>query len=129
MCRTHVVKRPFSRFFAPKMTRETKIRVYFIKDLKLLCCTAKRCLSFHTLLFQAELLLKKIPLKTDSLKLWKSISELPMASCIYSLPCCRPTALSPSKGIQWELWLTCTDNQLITSFATTAWACRPSLCW
>lgn len=51
-----------------------------------------------------------------------------MASCIYSLKCCRPNALSPSKGIQWELsfmWHRQSAHHIIRNNSV---ACRPSLC-
>lgn len=130
MCtwRIHIFKKSFTRSDAFKMTEEIKSRICFVKDLKLFCCIAKHFLLFYTLLWWTEFLLKKIPFKTDSLKLWKSASELPVASCIYSLKCCRPNALSPSRGIQWELWFTWhrqSAHHIIRNYSV---ACRPSLC-
>lgn len=69
-----------------------------------------------------------MPFKTDSLKLWKFPSQLPMASCIYSFRCCRPNALSPSKGIQWELWFTWHRQSAHHIIRNNSMACRPSLC-
>ena len=128
VCRIHMFKKSFSRSVAFKMTEEIKIRICFIKDLKSFCCIAKHCLLFHTLLCWAEFLLKKIPFKTDSLKLWRFASKLPMASCIYSLKCCRPNALSPSKGIQWELWFTWHWQSAHHIICNNSVACRSSLC-
>lgn len=127
MCRIHIFKKSFSRSVAFKMTEEIKIRISFIKDLKLFFCITKHCLLFHTVLCWAEFLLKKIPFKTDSLKLWKFASKLPMASRIYSLKCCRLNALSPFNGIQWDLWFTWHRQWAHHLIPNNSVACRPSL--